>query len=67
MVSFISNRMGDSGMDDDAADKVKYIHFNGKYWKVVGEELVPLEGEDDKSVLSDLSHADLGFGGEDSG
>ena len=25
------------------------------------------EGEDDKSVLSDLSHADLGFGGEDSG
>ena len=54
-------------MDDDAADKVKYIHFNGKYWKVVGEELVPLEGEDDKSVLSDLSHADLGFGGEDSG
>ena len=41
----------------------KYLfYYDGEYVSVFG-----IKGEDDKSVLSDLSHADLGFGGEDSG
>ena len=49
------------------ADKVKYIFFNGKYWKVINDKLIIVEGENDKSPLPALPRAGSAAAGEDSG